>query len=182
MPLVPPDVVARRPVLASNFVGALMASNRFQGVSDRLDSLEDTLTASAESLVVRDREEWQRLPAVVATHRAGLALVAGDVDATIAHAHEALDRAAPGDQLTVASASALMGLASWSAGDLTSARHGTSPQRRVLAATGHVSDALGCTVTVVDLELQRGDLDAARDAAQRALDLATPRMVSRKER
>jgi LuxR family maltose regulon positive regulatory protein len=39
-------------------------------------------------------------------------------------------------------------------------------------ATGHISDALGCTVTVVDLDLQHGELDAAHQAAQRALHLA----------
>jgi LuxR family maltose regulon positive regulatory protein len=37
---------------------------------------------------------------------------------------------------------------------------------------GHVSDALGCTVTVVDLELELGNLDEAHLAAQDALDLA----------
>ncbi len=172
VPLVPPDVVARRPVLASNFVGALMASNIFDGVSNRLDSLEKILTAPVESLVVRDRAEWQRLPAVLATHRAGLALVAGDLDSTIAHANDALDRAATGDQLTAASASALKGLASWSGGDLASARENYLAATQGLAGAGHVSDALGCTVTVVDLELQRGELDGAHKAAQRALNLA----------
>ena len=95
VPLVPPDVVARRPVLGSNLVGALMASNRFEGVSDRLDAIEASL-AAAESLVVRNQAEWQRLPAVVATHRAGLALVAGDVAGTLAHAEEAMARARTG--------------------------------------------------------------------------------------
>jgi LuxR family maltose regulon positive regulatory protein len=37
---------------------------------------------------------------------------------------------------------------------------------------GHVSDVLACTEIVVDLELQRGNLDAAQDAAERALALA----------
>ena len=103
--------------------------------------------------MVRDQAEWQRLPAVLATQRAGLALVAGDVAATIAHAEEALARATAGDELTAASASAFKGLASWTAGDLGSAREGYLAATRGLAMTGHVSDALGCTVTVVELEL-----------------------------
>jgi LuxR family maltose regulon positive regulatory protein len=169
---VPPEVLARRPVLASNLIGALMASNVFEGVGDRVDDLEGTLSAPPETLLIRDRAEWERLPALVATQRAGLALVTGDLDATIAHADTALARAAPGDQLTVASASALKGLASWSAGDLASAHEAYVAATEGLATAGHISDALGCTVTVVDLQLQRGRLDAAHGAAQHALDLA----------
>lgn len=172
VPLVPAEVLARRPVLASNLVGALMASNTFEGVSDRLDALERTLASPPGSLIIRDDVEWARLPAHVATQRAGLALVAGDVPATLAHADDALARAAADDQLTVASASALKGLASWANGDLLTALHAYQAATQGLAATGHVSDALGCTVTVVDLELQRGNLDAAQDAAERALQLA----------
>ncbi len=168
--MVPPEVVARRPVLGSNFVGALMASNVFDGVSGRLDAIEASLAAS-ESLVVRDQAEWQRLPAVVATHRAGLALVGGDVAGTLAHAEEAMSRATAGDELTRASASALKGLASWTSGDLGAAREAYLAATRGLAVTGHVSDALACTVTVVELELLHGDLDASRDAVRRALAL-----------
>ncbi|HYN92943.1 MAG TPA: LuxR C-terminal-related transcriptional regulator [Pilimelia sp.] len=172
VPLLPAEVVARRPVLASNLVGALMASNIFDGVAERLGSLKDSLATPTESLIVRDRHEWQRVPAVMATHRAALALVAGDADSTLVLADEALACATEGDELTYAAASALKGLASWSTGDLSSAREAYLAATEALAAQGHVSDALGCTVTVVELELQLGNLDAAHGAAQRALDLA----------
>ena len=168
----PPGILARRPVLASGYIGALMAGNHFGGVAARLDALEATLASPPETLVVRDRTEWERLPALVATQRAGLALVAGDLEATIAHAEAALARAAPGDELTVASASAIKGLASWSSGDLASARRSYASATDGLAAAGHVSDALGCTVTLADLDLQQGDLDGAERAVQHALDLA----------
>ncbi len=169
---VPSAVLERRPVLASSFIGALMASGQFDGVLDRLDALESALSGPPDTLVIRDRADWERLPAVMATHRAGLALVAGDVDATIAHADAALARAATHDQLTVASASALKGLASWSRGDLVAAHASYSAAAAGLVAVGHVSDALGCTVTLVDLELQQGQLDRAHRTARKALDLA----------
>ena len=172
VPLVPAEVLAQRPVLASNLVGALMASNAFDGVSERLDALERSLSSPRESLTIRNEAEWARLPAQVATHRAGLALVAGDVPTTIAHADDALARAAANDQLTVASASALKGLASWANGDLLAALRGYRAAIQGLAAMGHVSDVLACTEIVVDLELQRGHLDEARDAAERALERA----------
>ncbi|TGN65372.1 helix-turn-helix transcriptional regulator [Nocardioides eburneiflavus] len=172
VPAVPMEVLARRPVLASNLAGGLMASNLFDGVSERLDAIESTLASPPTDMVVRDENEWRRLPAVVATHRSGLALVAGDLEATRQHADIALERAGGSDQLTVASASALKGLASWTVGDLVAARDGYRAAAQGLAAVGHVSDVLACTITVVDLELALGNLDAAQRAAQDALDLA----------
>lgn len=166
----PREVLARRPVLASNLAGALMASNVFDEVSDRLDAIESTLACPPGDLVVRDATEWQRLPAVVALHRSGLALVSGDLEASIQLADLALERAGEADQLTVASASAIIGLASWAVGDLRAARDGYRAAAGGLAALGYVSDVLACTVTVVDLELGLGNLDAAELAAQRALD------------
>ena len=170
VPAVPQDVLVRRPVLASNLAGALMASNDFDGVSDRLDDIEATVAAPPEDMVVRDEVEWQRLPAVVALHRSGLALVSGDLEGSLQHAELALERASGSDQLTVASASAIIGLASWAVGDLRAARDGYRAAAEGLAALGHVSDVLACTVTVVDLELGLGHLDAAELAAQQALD------------
>ena len=172
VPAVPPEVLARRPVLASNLAGALMASNAFEGVSERLDAIESTLASPPAEMVVRDEAEWQRLPAVVATHRSGLALVSGNLGATLRQADIALERAGGSDQLTVASASALKGLASWAVGDLVPALAGYRAAARGLAAVDYVSDVLACTVTVVDLELALGHLDAAQQAAQGALGLA----------
>jgi LuxR family maltose regulon positive regulatory protein len=171
VPLVPAEVLVRRPVLASNLIGALMACSAFDGVSERLDTLERTLASPPESQTIRDEVEWARLPAQVAVHRAALALVTGDIPATLAHADEALARAAD-DGLPVASASALKGLASWANGDLLTALRAYRVATQGLTAVRHVSDALACTVTVVELELQRGNLDAAQDAAERALELA----------
>ena len=121
--------------------------------------------------MVRDQAEWQRLPAVLATQRAGLALVDGDVAGTLAHAEEAMSRATAGDELTRASAVGVEGSGVLDVGDLGAAREGYLAATRGLAMTGHVSDALGCTITVVELELLHGDLDAAQDAVHRALAL-----------
>ena len=168
----PPTVLAKRPVLASEFIGALMSTSSFDEVADRLDALERSLDAAPDSFVIRNQAEWGRLPAVLATHRAALALVNGDHDATIAHAEAALARATADDQLTAGAASALKGLTAWSAGDLASALNAYQTSADCLAAAGYVSDVLACTVTLVDLELQLGRLDHAHRAAARGLELA----------
>ena len=150
-----------------------MASNTFEGVGDRLDALERTLSAPPESLTIRDETEWAAA-AGAGGHAPGRAWrwSPETCPPPSRTPTSALARAAPDDQLTVASASALKGLASWASGDLLAALQAYQAATQGLVATGHVSDALACTVTVVDLELQRGNLDAARDAAQHALELA----------
>ena len=172
IPDIPPDVVARRPVLAVTFVAALMAGNEFDGVAGRLDELERVLRGPADGLVMRDAAEADRLPAWVATQRAGLALVAGDLGATIAHADHALEDAGVDDILSVAAASALKGLASWAAGDLDAAHAAYTTAARGLETAGHVADVLGCTISLVDLALTLGRLGQAQAAATRSAELA----------
>jgi len=168
----PDDIVQGRPVLAGIFIAALMADNEFGGVAKRLDHLEVVLERPAEAVVVRDRAEAERLPALIATQRAGLALVAGDLDLTISCAETALTVAGTDDLLTLAAARALKGLASWAVGDLRSAYQAYTAAANNLAAAGHVADVLGCTVTLVDLALTLGRLGDAQRLATEALDLA----------
>ena len=174
MDVLPDEVVRRRPVLASIFIAALMAENAFGGVGERLDDLEAVLAGPADAVVVRDRAQAERLPALIATHRAGLALVAGDLDLTISNAETALALAGTDDRLTLAAPRALKGLASWAGGDLRSAYQAYTAAAKDLAAAGHVADVLGCTVTLVDLALTLGRLGDARRHATEALDLARP--------
>ncbi|MGZ5399808.1 MAG: LuxR C-terminal-related transcriptional regulator, partial [Nocardioides sp.] len=169
---VPPAVVRQRPVLAISFIGALMASNEFAGVDQRLDDLAAVLAGPTDNLVVRDAAEWSRLPALVSNQRAGMALVSGDLRATVEHAEAALSRAADDDVLTTAAASALKGLAAWSQGDLVSAHQSYTVAANGLEAMGHVADVLGCTVTLVELDLALGRLKDAHQTVTRAMGLA----------
>lgn len=169
---IPDDVVTRRPVLAGIFVAALMADNEFEGVAKRLDDLEGVLAGPADAVVVRDRVEAARLPALIATQRAGLALVSGDLSGTICEAGRAVALAGADDLLTLAAARALNGLASWASGDLQPAFEAYLAAAHDLEVAGHVADVLGCTVTLVDLARTLGRLGEARSLAAGALDLA----------
>ncbi len=180
----PDDVVERRPVLAMGFVGALMANNDFADVDRRLDHIEQTLNTQDQAhtsrtagirtpLVVVDEEELARLPGEIELYRAGLALLAGDPAATLDHAQRAVDMAPTRDDLTRASAAALFGLASWTTGDLEAAHRGYTDAADGLRRLGHLSDVLGCTVTLADLETTYGRLRQAQQSYRRALDIAT---------
>ncbi|HEX6148125.1 LuxR C-terminal-related transcriptional regulator, partial [Nocardioides sp.] len=69
-------------------------------------------------------------------------------------------------------ASALLGLASLTRGDLDAAHHAYSTAVESLQREGHVADVLGCSITLGDIELTQGKLREAQRTYQRALDLA----------
>jgi LuxR family maltose regulon positive regulatory protein len=106
-------------------------------------------------------------------YRAGLALVRGDAPATHKHAQLALDRAADDDHLTRAGASALSGLAFWGKGDLDAAHAAYSATVERLHRAGHVSDVLGCSITLADIRTTQGRLSDALRTYEDALRLAS---------
>ncbi len=169
---IPDELVRRRPVLAVGFIGALMSRGDFETVEGRLDDLEVLLADPPADMVVLDERDLARVPGSIETYRAALALVAGDPAGTVVHADRAVSRAAPGDDLTIAAASALAGLASWGGGDLEAAHRGYSVAIKGLERAGNISDVLGCSITLGDLEITRGRLGAALRTYQDALQLA----------
>ncbi len=173
---IPPEVTRVRPVLAVGFIGALMAGNEFESVETRVEDVERLLAATGDEqsaeMVVVDTAELARLPGALEMYRAALALVRGDPSATIVHSERAIARAAAGDHVVVAAASALSGLASWSSGDLTAAHRGYSSAADGLRRAGHLSDVLGCSITLADIEITQGRLGAGWRTYQDGLALA----------
>jgi len=168
----PPEAVKNRPVLAVCIVGALMASNEFDGARQRLDDVEPLMAGRREDLVIVDQAEFARLPAVIETYRAALALIAGDLPATMTRARTAIDKAADDDLLSIAAASALIGLASWAQGDVDAAHQGYSIAADHLGRAEYIADVLGCTITLADIEVTQGRLRVARRTVENALTLA----------
>jgi LuxR family transcriptional regulator, maltose regulon positive regulatory protein len=168
---VPGGVVRVRPVLAVGYIGALMSSGEFEGVEDRLRVAERWLEPTGDrqgalappaGMVVVDEGELRRLPAVVEMYRAALALVRGDVPATIGHAQRAIDRAAAEDHLTRAGASAS---SASHAGVAATSRPPTGPQGTVLRGTADMH------VGMSQIACERDDLPTATQHLLRAQDL-----------
>jgi LuxR family maltose regulon positive regulatory protein len=182
---IPDEIVRIRPVLGIGFIGALMARNEFEGVEQRLQDVERCLTRIAEGdtsgapprIVVVDKDELPRLPGAIELYRAGLALVSGDVPATITHARLATDRAMEDDHVVRAGAAALAGLAFWTIGDLDAAHHGYTVCVEGLQRGGHISDVLGCCITLAEIRTTQGRLDDAERTYRAALRLASDESV-----
>jgi LuxR family maltose regulon positive regulatory protein len=170
----PDEILADRPVLSMELVGSLMVSGEIAGVEPLLDGIERWLDpgVDASKAIVFDEVERARLPAQAAVYRAALALIAGNIDGTIEHAHRALDLAEPSDDLRRGSAAALLGLAHWSAGDLRAGARRYEESIASLTAAGHISDVLGCSIALADMAATMGCLDDALRSFRAGLSLA----------
>jgi LuxR family transcriptional regulator, maltose regulon positive regulatory protein len=175
----PDEVLRVRPVLCNSLAGALMSTGTFEGVEELLSAAERSLDTpegqprTHTDMVVVDQDEYRRLPAELAVHRAGLALVGGDVTATVGFAQRALDLMEEDDHFARGAASALLGLAAWSVGDLKVAHASYTDCLTAFERADHISDMLGCSITLADIEVAHGRLRAAKRTYERALELAS---------
>jgi LuxR family maltose regulon positive regulatory protein len=158
----PDDVFRTRPVLCLGLLGARMATGDPTGVEALLDQAEAALDPANGPCVVFDEREHIRLPAQIAVHRAGIALLSGDVDGALGHATRALELCGPDDHLPLGSATALVALAQWATGDLVTAEPNYRASIDHLLAAGHLSDALGCSLALADIQLGLGRLGDAQ--------------------
>jgi LuxR family maltose regulon positive regulatory protein len=188
----PDELVRIRPVLSVNYAGALLTTGEMEGVEERLRDAERRLDALPAGMapagvapagvapavvtpaVVTSaiEEEYRRLPAAIEAYRAALAMAGGDAPGTVRHARRALDLAPEDDHLGRASASGLLGLASWGNGDLEAAHQAWSACVAGLRRAGHVADIFGCSIALADIRITQGRLGEAMRTYEQALQLA----------
>jgi len=179
-----PDTLFRaRPLLNVEFVGALMTSGALDGLEDRLRDAERWLDtsadgrtrteASAAEMVVMDEEEFRRLPGSIAMYRAALALVLGNLPDTVTYAQRVLDLTSEVDHILRGAAAALLGLASWTRGDLEAAHRSYAEGMAHLQKAGNFSDVIEGAVTLADIRMAQGRPREALRTYEQAMQLAT---------
>ncbi len=179
----PDELFHYRPVLNAQYGFALLGSGVIEGVEARLRDAErwlDTMAdmserpaASPAERVVVDEDEFRRLPGAIALHRAGLALVRGDVPETVTYARQALDLAPEDDHFQRGGATALLGLAYWTSGDLEAAHRSYAEGMAHLQQAGNISDAINGTIILADMRIAQGRLHEAMRTYERGFQLAT---------
>jgi LuxR family transcriptional regulator, maltose regulon positive regulatory protein len=174
-----PDALIRvRPVLCDGYAGSRLVRGEVEGVEERLRDAERWLAATTTAarppgMVVADEAQFRALPAGVAVHRAGQARILGDVDGTMAHARRALELADADDHLGRGGAATLLGLASWTRGDLNAAHRYYGDGMAALEKAGHVSDLIGTAIALADIRIAQGLLRDAQAIYERGLRQAT---------
>ncbi len=179
----PDDLVRARPVLSVHYAGALLLTGELEGVEVRLRDAEqwlDTTTdrgelalASSAGMVVVDEEEFRGLPGMIAVYRAAIALALGNVADTVKYARRALDLVPEDDHHRRGSAAGFLGLASWTSGDLEAAHQSYAECMALVQRSGHLSDAIGCSIALADIRISQGRLRDAMNTYERGLQLAT---------
>ena len=179
----PDELVQVRPVLSVDYAGTLLQGGELEGVEARLRDAErwldttadmrERLEAPSAGMVIVDEEEFRRLPGSIAVHRAGQALALGDVPETVTHARRALDLVPKDDYFRRGAAAAILGLASWTSGDLEAAHRSYADGMASLQKAGNISDAVGGAIALADIRIAQGRLREAMRTYEHALQLAT---------
>jgi LuxR family maltose regulon positive regulatory protein len=179
----PDELIRARPVLSNGYAGSILVRGETEGVESRLRDAERWLEVMAAgapgetgerpaAMVVADEDAFRRLPGALAIHRAGLARLRGDVAGTIAHARRALELIDADDDLGQGAASALLGLAYWTNGDLEAASGLYAGALARIEKAGFRSDAIGVSLALADMRIAQGRLHDAMLTYERGLELA----------
>ena len=171
MASIPPEVVARRPVLAVAYAGSILSLNEVAGVDDLLTVAERQLAETADRVVV-DQAEFDRLPAMIELYRGALAKIQGDLEGNVAHARRVLELVGERDHLGRGGAAAFLGLAYWEMGDLDEGYRWYGVGMAELEKAGRITDLVGGAIVWADIRLAQGRLDEAEQHYLDGLALA----------
>jgi LuxR family maltose regulon positive regulatory protein len=166
--MLPDDIVRSRPVLSLTYAGVLLSNGELDGVEDHLRNGERWLDEPA-GMVVVDHSAFQRLPSWIAIYRAGLSLVLDDVAATVRYAQQALDLMDGDDHLSRGAASALLGLAFLTRGELEPAYRSYADGMAALRRAGNIADTIGGSTTLADIRIAQGRLHESMSVYRDAL-------------
>jgi len=170
--LLPERVVRSMPVLCANAGIALQGMGDLEGSRARLDDAERLLAGPESALVVADRAALDSVPTRIANGRGFLAIAAGDIEATVRHAHDALALAAEDDFHWRGTAASLLAMAHWKRGDLDAAQPYHAQGLASLERAGDFGLAVMSAFHDADLLKARGRLFEARAMLERSLELS----------
>jgi LuxR family maltose regulon positive regulatory protein len=175
----PDEIVRLRPVLCYAYALSSMACGENKNVETRLQDAERWLTTGEQSesppagMVVTDKEEFRRLPGLIALIRGGQALGRGDMTETTKYARHVLDLAPEGDHLMLGGAASQLGIVAWTNGDLDTARRMTADGIENLRLGGFISPSIGASITLADIQITQGCLHEAMTTYEQGLQWAT---------
>jgi LuxR family maltose regulon positive regulatory protein len=174
----PDELVRARPVLSVGYARAFLNAGKLEAAEARLldverllelaDDINEQAEAPSTKMVVVDEEQFQSLPASLASARTYHAQAIGDVSGTVKYAQRVLDLLPEEGPQWHPVASPLLGLAFWASGDLEAA-HRTFSE---LFTEMDLQDVLNGTFVLADIKMTLGHLHEAVSAYEHALQLA----------
>lgn len=171
---IPDDIILTRPVLSIWAAWAAMDRRDLTAGDQWLLNAEKYLSTDADAgeMVVSDEKQFRTLPALIATARAFYAQANNDADATIRYAREALAILPKDEYVWRGGATALLGLASWSRGDLQAAYESFAGGLGLIEGAGIPHYKISGTHVLADIRIGQGRLRDAIDIYQQSMKLA----------
>ncbi|MBK8934297.1 MAG: helix-turn-helix transcriptional regulator [Chloroflexi bacterium] len=179
----PDELVHVSPVLSTEYALAAMSCGENEDVESRLRDAERWLHKTSDTreqpvslgagMVVVNKEEFRRVPGLIALIRAGQALARGDMPETVKNARRVLDLAPENDYLMLGGAASQLGLAAWTSGDLDDARRMSADGMANIRLAGYISPAIGGAIVLADIQIAQGCLQEAMTTYERGLQWAT---------
>ena len=120
----PETWIESRPIISLGYAWALLNRGDIDAAEAHLRAAEHWLNepeTRRESMVVIDEARFQTLPGAIAGARAYGALTLGDIAAAMQYAQQARDLARTRDQASYRQGTALLGIAHWVSGELSTA-------------------------------------------------------------
>jgi LuxR family maltose regulon positive regulatory protein len=172
--MIPDELIHVRPVLSAGYGWMYLNRGDLESAEIHLRAAERWFEAGSESIemLVVDDEEFQSLPAEVASARAYLALARGDVAGTVTNAQRALDLHSETDHIRRGPPAAILGLAQWAIGELEAAHEALDDAMASFQKAGNIVFALSGTYGLADIRIAQGRLHAAIGVYEQALQLA----------
>jgi LuxR family maltose regulon positive regulatory protein len=178
----PDKLVRARPVLCTAYAWALLSVGEIEKAEARLrdaarwlepttDKDERPELPTAEMVVVDD-EQFQSLPATIASARAYIAQTQGNTAATVKYAQQALDLLHQGDYLERGRLAVLLGLAYWTGGDLEAAHGSFIDAMTSFQMAGNILYAISFAFILADIRITQGRLHDAIGTYENSLKLA----------
>ena len=178
----PDELVRARPVLSVYYAFASLSGVGLEAAEARLRDAERWLEATADTserpaappaeMVVVDEEGFRSLPGSIAIARAYHAGALGDVAGTVKYARRALDLLPEGDYMWRGAAAALLGIASWTTGDLEAAYRSFAEGMASLQMTGYIHLQIMGTPVLADIRTAQGRLREAVSIYEQSLQLS----------
>lgn len=178
----PDDLIRLRPVVSFGYAWALLNGGELEASEARLRDAERWLEPvdeqaghSTAKMVVVDDAEFRSLPASIAAARAYRALALGDIDGTKMYARRTLALVREEDSLRRTQATALLGLAEYSGGNLQAAEGEFIKFQALMWQANDIANAIGITFILANIKLVQGRLQEAVSAYRQSLQLAASR-------
>jgi LuxR family maltose regulon positive regulatory protein len=168
----PDDLILVRPVLSVGYAWALLDSGDLETCETWLQNAEQWLERPSPEMIVVDEEQFQPLPATIATARAYRALALGDIAGAIIHARQALHLTPEQDDIRRIQAMALLGISHYAIGNLEAADRSLTEFRAYVQKTGAILTVVGISFVLAEIKRARGRLHEAACTYEQALQVA----------